>query len=208
MRWSVVRVGTKDHCKDSAFTLNEKGSYWRVLNKGIPSLIIFKTSIQEVTYIQTFKLWTFKDANLCSINVWRGETAACPGLSLMTLQLYRPPPPRSPPLRSPSCLFTQGQPLDAGCFPTLLYFSRHRAIRLTHFLYFYVCFYVLFVWDGEGNGNPLQFSCLENPMDRGAWQAMIHGVTESRTQLKWLSTLSVWEVLLTYYRTEWYGWMH
>ena len=30
---------------------------------------------------------------------------------------------------------------------------------------------------GEGNGNPLQYSCLENPMDRGAWWAMVHGVT-------------------------------
>ena len=30
---------------------------------------------------------------------------------------------------------------------------------------------------GEGNGNPLQYSCLENPMDRGAWQAIVHGVT-------------------------------
>ena len=29
---------------------------------------------------------------------------------------------------------------------------------------------------GEGNGNPLQYSCLENPMDRGAWRAMVHGV--------------------------------
>ena len=36
---------------------------------------------------------------------------------------------------------------------------------------------------GEGNGNPLQYSCLENPMDRGAWQATVHGVTKSRTQL-------------------------
>ena len=34
---------------------------------------------------------------------------------------------------------------------------------------------------GEGNGNPLQYSCLENPMDRGAWWATIHGVTESDT---------------------------
>ena len=34
---------------------------------------------------------------------------------------------------------------------------------------------------GEGNGNPLQYSCLENPMDRGAWQARAHGVTESDT---------------------------
>ena len=32
---------------------------------------------------------------------------------------------------------------------------------------------------GEGNGNPLQYSCLENPMDRRAWQATVHGVTES-----------------------------
>ena len=31
---------------------------------------------------------------------------------------------------------------------------------------------------GEGDGKPLQYSCLENPMDRGAWQAIIHGVTE------------------------------
>ena len=36
---------------------------------------------------------------------------------------------------------------------------------------------------GEGYGNPLQYSCLENPMDRGAWRATVHGVTKSRTQL-------------------------
>ena len=34
---------------------------------------------------------------------------------------------------------------------------------------------------GEGNGTPLQYSCLENPMDRGAWQATVHGVEQSRT---------------------------
>ena len=34
---------------------------------------------------------------------------------------------------------------------------------------------------GEGNGNPLQYSCLENPMDRGAWRATVHGVTKSQT---------------------------
>ena len=33
---------------------------------------------------------------------------------------------------------------------------------------------------GEGNGNPLQYSCLENLMDRGTWQAIVHGVTKSR----------------------------
>ena len=39
----------------------------------------------------------------------------------------------------------------------------------------------------EGNGNPLQCSCLENPRDRGAWWASIYGVTQSWTRLKWLS---------------------
>ena len=36
---------------------------------------------------------------------------------------------------------------------------------------------------GEGNGNPLPYSCLENPTDRGAWRATVHGVAQSRTQL-------------------------
>ena len=36
---------------------------------------------------------------------------------------------------------------------------------------------------GEGNDNPLQYSCLENPMERGVWQATVHGVTKTRTQL-------------------------
>ena len=35
---------------------------------------------------------------------------------------------------------------------------------------------------GEGNGNPLQYSCLENPMDRGAWWATVHGVAHSPTK--------------------------
>ena len=37
---------------------------------------------------------------------------------------------------------------------------------------------------GEGNGNPLQCSCLENPMDGGAWWAAVYGVAQSRTRLK------------------------
>ena len=43
---------------------------------------------------------------------------------------------------------------------------------------------------GEGNGNPLQCSCLENPRDGGAWWTAVYGVTQSRTQLKWLSSSS------------------
>ena len=46
-----------------------------------------------------------------------------------------------------------------------------------------------FIWGGskitarEGNGNPLQYSCLENPMDGGAWKAAVHGVADGRTRL-------------------------
>ena len=43
---------------------------------------------------------------------------------------------------------------------------------------------------GEGSGNPLQYSCLENPRDRGAWWATVYGVAQSRTQLKRLSSSS------------------
>ena len=43
----------------------------------------------------------------------------------------------------------------------------------------------------EGNGNPLQYSCLENSMDRGAWWTIVHGVTKSQTRLSMLTcTLS------------------
>ena len=43
---------------------------------------------------------------------------------------------------------------------------------------------------GEGNGNPLQCCCLENPRDGGAWWAAIYGVAQSRTRLKWLSSIT------------------
>ena len=39
------------------------------------------------------------------------------------------------------------------------------------------------LFPGEGNGTPLQYSCLQNPMDGGAWKAAVHGVAEGRTQL-------------------------
>ena len=57
---------------------------------------------------------------------------------------------------------------------------------------------------GEGNGNPLQCSCLENPRDWGAWWAAVYGVAQSRTQLKWLSSSSsssLREILVLTYTT-------
>ena len=53
-----------------------------------------------------------------------------------------------------------------------------------HFHFSLSCF-------GEGNGNPLQCSCLENPRDGGAWWAAVYGVTQSRTRLKRLSSSNI-----------------
>ena len=51
---------------------------------------------------------------------------------------------------------------------------------------------------GEGNGNPLQCSCLENPRDGGAWWAAVYGVTQSRTRLKRLSSSSNNRLVITF----------
>ena len=56
-----------------------------------------------------------------------------------------------------------GGPDSLWCFPPYLMIGKH--------------------WAGEGNGTPLQYSCLENPMDGGAWWAAVHGVAKSQTRL-------------------------
>ena len=63
---------------------------------------------------------------------------------------------------------------------------------------------------GEGNGNPLQYSCLENPMDRGAWWATIHGVTKGQAQLKRLSRHASTLPLInkTYLHYKYFTYMH
>ena len=48
---------------------------------------------------------------------------------------------------------------------------------------------------GEGNGTSLQYSCLENPMDRGAWWGRVRGVAKSQTLLKQISTRAPWQLL-------------
>ena len=53
---------------------------------------------------------------------------------------------------------------------------------------------------GEGNGNPLQCSCLENPRNRGTWWAAVYGVTQSRTRLKWLSRSSTFSEEYSFYK--------
>jgi len=62
--------------------------------------------------------------------------------------------------------------------PRLGYF-----IRLFFFFFTVVALYNVVFISGEGDGTPLQYSCLENPMDGGAWWAAVHGVARSRTRL-------------------------
>ena len=51
---------------------------------------------------------------------------------------------------------------------------------------------------GGGNSNPLQYSCLENSMDRGAWRAAVHGVAKSHTQLSTHACMHTYEEILTH----------
>ena len=79
-------------------------------------------------------------------------------------------------------------------------------------------FHFLLSCIGEGNGNPLQCSCLENPRDRGAWWAAVYGVTQGQTRLKRLSSIAefcfgfwtfaklVWSCWYCVYRARVYVW--
>ena len=73
---------------------------------------------------------------------------------------------------------SHGQGSLVGCSP----WGRQQSdtTEQLHFLFSLSCI-------GEGNGNPLQCACLENPRDRGAWWAAVYGITQSWTRLKWLS---------------------
>ena len=58
---------------------------------------------------------------------------------------------------------------------------------------------------GGGHGSPLQYSCLENPIDRGAWRAAVHGVRKSQTQLKQLSMHAILYSLNVAYHIDWFS---
>ena len=67
----------------------------------------------------------------------------------------------------------------------------HEESDMTEWLHFHSSL----LCTGEGNGKPLQCSCLENPRDRGSWWAAVYGVTQSRARLKWLSSSNLnWQV--------------
>ena len=65
------------------------------------------------------------------------------------------------------------------CFLLLEFYTFFSYRSSTYLLDLYISISIF----GEGNGNPLQYSCLENPMDGGAWWAAVHGVAKSRIRL-------------------------
>ena len=74
-----------------------------------------------------------------------------------------------------------------GCSPW-----DHEESDTTEWLHFHFSLSCI----AEGNGSPLQCSCLENPRDGGAWWAAISGVAQSRTWMKWLSSSKAWGGML------------
>ena len=96
-------------------------------------------------------------------------------------------------LRSPSYTFhlahyhpKQDLYISQTCYlvPTsLLIYWRVPSHICIMFVAFNLFFITSLTFSGEGNGNPLQYSCLENPMDGGAWWAAVHGVVKSPTRL-------------------------
>ena len=67
-----------------------------------------------------------------------------------------------------------------GLFCLFCFHLMKKHVITMNFRQFFICLGLL-VWDGEGDGTPLQYSCLENPMGGGAWWAAVHGVVKSRT---------------------------
>ena len=76
-------------------------------------------------------------------------------------------------------LFVQFLLLSMHCVPDL---SEHLSESYFQFSFRYI-YIRLLLFFGEGNGKPLQYSCLENSMDRETWWATVHGVTKSQTRL-------------------------
>jgi len=96
----------------------------------------------------------------------------------------------------PHCTSTHRPQHGFGCESTYFYTTWlpnqkffHSPLHLAHTLDSVQLSHPSQMSDGEGNGNPLQCSCLENPKDRRTSWAAVYGVTQSQTRLKWLSSM-------------------
>ena len=115
-------------------------------------------------------------------------------------------PPSWSPLPPPSLphLSRLSQSTAFGCPVSYMthWLSILYMVCSTEWLHFYFSLSCI----GEGNGNPLQCYCLENPRDWGAWWAAVYGVTQSQTRLKWLSNICFSAILsnhLTLFFSHW-----
>ena len=88
----------------------------------------------------------------------------------------------------PTPVLLPGKSMDGGAWWAAVHGVARSWTRLNDFTF---TFHFSLSCIGEGNGNPLQCSCLENPRDGEAWWAAIYGVAQSRTRLKWLSSIHV-----------------
>ena len=86
----------------------------------------------------------------------------------------------------PAFFFSQDCFGNSGYFVVLYKFQSYSFQYRGYYCWYFDRYYAKSV--GEGNGNPLQYYCLENTRDRGAWWAAVYGVTQSRTQLQQLSS--------------------
>ena len=116
--------------------------------------------VEEAISVEDSDSWYFKKVNRCSVS--KQEKAMAPHSSTL---VWKIPWRRSP----------------VGCSP----WGREES-DMTEGLHFHFSLACI----GEGNGNPLQCSCLENPRDNRAWWAAIYGVAQSQTQVKRLSSSS------------------
>ena len=149
-------------------------------------MIISEKAMAPHSSILAWKIpWMEEPGRLQSMSLWRDGHNWATSLSLFTLMLWRrqwhPTPVKS-----------HGRRSLVGCSPW-----GHEESDMTNQLHFHFSLSCI----GEGNGNPLQCSCLENPRDGGARWAAIYGVTQIRTRLKWLSSSSKLKPLLT--KHEW-----
>ena len=139
-----------------------------------------------------FHLKQFSDLSFTSY-LWEAVTSffhpvnpRISGFSIPRRRQWHPPPVLLPGK-------SHGRRSLVGCSP----WGRKKSdtIERLHFHFSLSCI-------GEGNGNPLQCSCLEKPRDRGASWAAVYGVAQSRTRLKWLSSSSssyLWQTVTSFF---------
>ena len=122
--------------------------------------------------------WTEEPVRLQSMGLLRVGRDWATSLSLFTFMHWRRK-------WQPTPVFLPGESQGRGSLVGCRLWDRTES-DTTKLLYFHFSLSCI----GDGNGNPLQCSCLENPKDGGSWWAAVYGVAKSQTRMKWLSRSS------------------